>query len=78
MTEQKQELPKRRTRRRIVVVTLFACFSLIGWIVAEGDPTNSLHESAMAWAFWMSMFVIGGFIFDSKIADGVLKLKGNK
>jgi hypothetical protein len=28
-----------------------------------GDPTNTLHTSALAWAFSTTIFVLGGFIF---------------
>lgn len=42
-------LPSRRTRRNIVVVTLFVMWAIIWYVVTQGDPSNSLHQSALSW-----------------------------
>lgn len=39
-----------QTRRRIVVSGLFFTWVIIIWLIYKGSPTNSLHESALAWA----------------------------
>ena len=65
-TEDKLALmPKRSTRRNIVYATLIFCFLTIGYLVFNGSAENSLHESALAWAFSTSIFVIGGYVFGS-------------
>ncbi len=56
-------LPRRRTRRAIVVATLTFCSSIIIYVVVSGDPANSLHQSALSWAFTLCGATIGGYIF---------------
>ena len=81
MTETNQNLvktmPKRSTRRNIVYATLIICFGLISYLVWGGDPTNSLHESALAWAFSTSIFVIGGYVFGA-VMDNYNDIKYKK
>jgi len=57
------QAPTRRTRRIIVSVTLAYCYATIGLILVFGSQDNSLHQSALSWAFSLSMFVIAGYIF---------------
>ncbi len=56
-------MPRRRTRRRIVYATLFICSQLVGYVVVWGDPANTLHASALSWAFTLAGMTIGGYIF---------------
>jgi len=70
-------LPKKSTRRNIVYATLIFCFLLIGYLVYNGDPENSLHESGLAWAFSTSIFVIGGYVFGS-VLDNLNEVKYRK
>lgn len=56
-------IPKARVRKKIVYATLAFCFSMIAYLVWTGSPDNSLHESALAWAFSLSIFVISGYVF---------------
>lgn len=65
--ETKISLPKRSTRRNIVYATLIFCFIIIGYLIYNGNPDNSLHESGLAWAFSTSIFVISGYVFGSVI-----------
>jgi len=63
----KSMMPKRRTRRNIVYATLIFTFGLVGYLVGFGTPENSLHVSALAWAFSTTIFVIGGYVFGSVV-----------
>ena len=56
-------LPLRSTRKQIVVGTLLFCATVIGGVIWKGDPTNTLHTSALAWAFSTSVAVIMGYVF---------------
>jgi cytochrome bd-type quinol oxidase subunit 2 len=44
-------------------IALAFCFVLIGYIVLKGSPTNSLHESALAWAFVVTGGTLAGIGF---------------
>jgi len=61
-------LPKRSTRRNIVYATLIFCAAIIGYIVIWGAEENSLHQSALAWSFSLSGFVIASYVFGA-VAD---------
>jgi hypothetical protein len=67
-------LPSRKTRRAIVVSTLLFCWSLIAYVVIGGDGNNSLHTSALAWAFATSVTVIFAYVFGA-VADNFNFLK---
>ena len=56
-------MPKRSTRRRIVYATLLVCAYIIFYVIAVGDPANTLHASALSWAFTLAGMTIGGYIF---------------
>lgn len=58
-----QIAPSNRTRVNIVTITLIFCFSIIIFAIGWGDPTNSLHSSALAWAFAMTAAVVGAYVF---------------
>lgn len=51
------------TRRRIVVVSLLFTWVLITLLVWKGDPANSLHSSALAWAFMANLAVLFAYSF---------------
>lgn len=56
-------LPSRRTRRRFVIATLVFCWSVAVYVIGWGNPTNSLHVSALAWAFGTSAATIFAYVF---------------
>ncbi len=56
-------MPRRRTRRKIVYSTLFTCAQVVGYVLLWGDPANTLHTSALSWAFTLAGMTIGGYIF---------------
>ncbi len=56
-------VPSRSTRRKIVYATLLFCGALISYIVYAGSSENSLHTSAMSWAFTTALAVIGAYVF---------------
>ena len=35
--------------------------SIIGYLVLKGSPTNSLHDSALAWSFGVVIAILAGF-----------------
>ena len=55
--------PRRRTRRRITVCTLLGCGAIIFYVIGYGEPANTLHQSALSWAFTLAGATIGGYIF---------------
>lgn len=56
-------IPPSGTRTWFAGITVAFCFLIIALITWMGDPTNTLHTSALAWAFSTVIFVLGGFIF---------------
>lgn len=56
-------LPTRSARKKIVIVTLLFCWSIITYIVLMGDPSNSLHSSALAWCFSGSIATVFAYVF---------------
>ena len=73
MSEPESTAPRRSTRRTIVYVTLVFCYALIAATAWLGDADNSLHQSVLSWAFSLSIFVIGGYIFGAIIENGSLR-----
>lgn len=70
-------LPSRRTRRNIVVVTLFVMWGMIWYILMQGDAANSLHQSALSWAFITSIGVTFAYVFGAVVDNwGVWKNMG--
>jgi hypothetical protein len=50
-------------RRNFVVVSLLFHWSLIGAILVYGDASNSLHTSALGWAFVASIATFSAYVF---------------
>lgn len=55
--------PTRETKRSFAIAALVFSFATISYVVVAGDPTNSLHQSALSWGFTMAMFVMGVYAF---------------
>lgn len=70
-------LPNKTIRKNIIVATLLFCWSLIVWLIADGKPDNSLHTSALAWAFGTSIMVTMAYVFGA-VADNFNMLKSGK
>ncbi len=76
MTDTQQSyMPRRSTRRKIVYATLFTCAQVVGYVLVMGDPANTLHASALSWAFTLAGATIGGYIFGA-VWDNQNVLKG--
>lgn len=56
-------LPTRKTRKEITVGTLLFNAFIIVEVVFNGSATNSLHESALTWAYTSSLILIMGYVF---------------
>lgn len=69
-------LPKRSTRRKIVYATLSFCAFTIFNVIVLGDPENTLHQSALSWAFTLAAATIGGYIFGA-VWDNQNVLRGD-
>lgn len=69
-------LPTKTTRKNIVVTTLLFCWAIIVWLIADGEPSNSLHSSALAWAWGVSMTVIMAYVFGA-VVDNFNALKSS-
>jgi hypothetical protein len=70
-------IPTRSTRKKTVAVTLMFCFTLVAYLVGYGDAANSLHTSAMAWAFSLSVAVVTGYIFGAVLDNSHVIAKFN-
>lgn len=60
-------LPDPRIRAVFSALTVLFCFGIIALLTTIGDPTNSLHQSALSWSYSLSGFVIAGYIFGAVI-----------
>lgn len=60
-------LPSENTRKQIVISTLLFCAASIVGVTVFGEPENSLHTSAQAWAFGTSILVIMGYVFGTVV-----------
>lgn len=58
-----EKIVKRSTRRAMVAGVLAGCAALIGFVVGWGNPDNTLHTSALSWAFTLSGAMLGGYLF---------------
>jgi hypothetical protein len=65
MTEQSSIAPTRKTRRIFAGIGLLFSFFIISYVIYAGDPSNSLHQSSLSWAFSMAMFVMGAYAFSA-------------
>lgn len=57
-----------KTRRTIVVISLLFTYALIVYLVFKGSHTNSLHESALAWAFGTNILVMFAYSFGTLVS----------
>lgn len=60
-------LPSRQTRRRLVVGTLLFCAAVIAYVIHWGHPENSLHTSALSWAFMTATATLFAYVFGAVI-----------
>lgn len=60
-------IPREKIRRRFVQATLMFCGALITGIVVKGDPANTLHSSALAWAFATSAATMFAYVFGAVV-----------
>lgn len=56
-------MPTRKTRKQFVIATLVLCWITIGLISWQGSPENSLHTSALSWAFAVSTATLFAYVF---------------
>lgn len=60
-------IPTRKTRKKFVIGTLVYCAIVIGWLIAYGDPGNSLHVSALAWSWGVGAATIFAYVFGAVV-----------
>ncbi len=60
-------IPDRGTRKRFVIYMLVFCAIVIGYIIFSGDPANSLHVSAMAWAWGVAAATFFAYVFGAVV-----------
>lgn len=64
MTKTQLSAPLSRSwRTGIAVASVIASWILIWWVTINGNPSNSLHQSALSWAFALQMGVLAGLGF---------------
>jgi hypothetical protein len=69
----KDTAPSRETKRSFAIAALLFSFATISYVVVAGDPTNSLHQSALSWGFTMAMFVMGVYAFSVSYDNFVVR-----
>lgn len=68
-TVQPEFVASSRTRRNIVLASLIYSWVVIVVLLSTGEPTNSLHTSALAWAFATNMAVLFAYSFGTIITS---------
>lgn len=61
-------LPSRKTRRHIVTGVILFNFIVIMYTIIYGNPQNSLHVSALSWAYSSMIAVVFAYVFGA-VAD---------
>ena len=69
----KEYVASDNTRRRIVVSGLIYTWAIILWVVLYGSPTNSLHESALAWSFVANLAIMFAYSFGTLLTGALGK-----
>lgn len=67
-------LPSKDVRLGIVCAVLLFCILVIGFCLLRGDPANSLHQSALAWA-WTLIGAVTAFYLGAAGWDRFLDTK---
>lgn len=52
-----------QVKKNIVVFSLLFTWILIAYLILVGNPANSLHQSALSWAFSFDIFVVAAYVF---------------
>lgn len=68
----------KNTSRNLVIFTIIASWALIFALVFIGDTSNSLHTSALSWAFFLNISVIFGYIFGIQFLPDYMSFKSLK
>lgn len=70
--------PHMNNTLNVVLALIVLAFNaaIILYCILAGSPANSLHTSAMAWAFGTSILILAGFGIGSKLPDLVSALTG--
>lgn len=55
------QTPSRRSRLIVTACIELICFAIVWRLIEAGDPANSLHTSALAWAFTFAIATAGAF-----------------
>lgn len=62
------EPPANKTLRALIgLTTLAATTILIAWLMFYGKSENSLHQSALSWAFTLHALILVGFGFGAAL-----------
>lgn len=67
-------LPTRRQRKRMVLGMMLFCAGIVTYVTIWGDPSNSLHTSALAWAFGAAVATLFAYVFGA-VADNFNLIK---
>jgi hypothetical protein len=66
------------TGRAVVAIAVICfCVAVIVWLVLHGQPANSLHQSALSWAWTVLLASMGALGIDAA-AEKYLPLLGAK
>lgn len=72
-----------QSRRGLAVAAytvLVLCWVVILYVVALGDPTNTMQRAAMDWAYWLTVAILLGNGIGSirELADAVASVLGRR
>lgn len=70
-------LPNRSTRKRFVIYMLLFCAAVIIYTIGWGAPGNSLHVSALAWAWGVAATTFFAYVFGA-VVDNFNVLRNKK
>lgn len=65
-------IPGIGTRNWFTSIFLIVLFCIIGYIVIDGDPKNSLHTSALSWSFFSAITVLFMHLFAANVSEYVV------
>lgn len=65
MDEEQKPLVGKTLRTVTTAVSLTFALSLIAYLVWQGNPENSLHQSALSWAFMILGALLAGVGFSA-------------
>lgn len=65
-------IPGIGTRNWFTSIFIIVMFSIIWYVLIGGDDENSLHTSALSWAFFSSIAVLFAHLFAANVSEYIV------